>query len=152
MEEWVDVTLTHPFKAKGRQQAASTDSHAVEAAEGRKRLRYGAGSGGVVCAPAGLELWGRLGASACTVLDRLSCQHAEFTGAARHSTSRRWRAELGIALYRALSATVAQACRVHQSREHAAGADALAVTSDSESDEAALYSCAGLPVAVAAAC
>ena len=112
LEEWVDVTLTHPYKRATRVSAACTDGAAVGTAEEKKRKRYGKGAGGVSCAPFGLELWGRGGASALSLLDRLASQLRARDGARpRHSVTGRWRAELGVALYRAMAATVACAVR-----------------------------------------
>ena len=113
-EEWVDVTVTHPWKQSSRKAASSKDGAAAEQAEARKRSRYAEGVGGTQCAPAGSETWGRLGASALQVLDRLACQNACRTWAPQARTLKRWRAELGIALNRALAASIAQAGRLHR--------------------------------------
>ena len=111
LEEWVDVTATHPRKATARKAAAVQDGVAVEAAESKKRKRYGEGVGGVSVSPAGSESWGRLGVSALSLLERLASQHATTTGAVRSRTLQRWKAELGVALVRALAETVTQAQR-----------------------------------------
>ena len=116
LEAWVDVTLTHPFKRDARKTAAAEDGATVATAESKKRKRYGKGSNGVACAPFGLELWGRCGASALAVLERLCDQLCLRTGRPRHAALARGRAELGVAMYRALAATVACStrCKPHE--------------------------------------
>ena len=54
-EEWIDVTVSHPWAVARRQEAAKKDGVCAERAEGRKLTRYGSGSGGVTVAPAGFE-------------------------------------------------------------------------------------------------
>ena len=108
-EEWVDVTVTHPNQKEGRQRAMREDGAAAERAEQRKRTRYGVGINGVQCAPFGSETWGRMGASAYTILERLADQHAHHCCASKPRTLRRWLAELGVALNRAQAESVAQA-------------------------------------------
>ena len=120
LEEWLDVTLTHPYRKSARKGAAEHDGAAAEAAEERKRRRYGVGAGGISCGPFGLELWGRGGVSALAVLDRLSSQCCQRSGRPRHLVQARWRAELGVALNRALAATVEGSTRP---QPHTAGAD-----------------------------
>ena len=61
-EEWVDVTVAHPWKLDAQRAAARTDGAAVAKAEARKRTRYGVGTGGVQCAPFATESLGRMGA------------------------------------------------------------------------------------------
>ena len=119
LEEWIDVTATHPQERDKQQAAAQQSGAAVQSAEGRKRKRYGVGIGGVQCTPAGFESWGLMGVDANAVLDRMAAQHSARTGQPRHVTLRRWRAELGIALNRALAATVAQAARVPRAEQEA---------------------------------
>ena len=105
------MTVSHPFQVKLRARAYKDDAVAATAAEQRKRERYGLGAGGTSCTPMGLESWGRFGCSTQGVLDRLAVQHARFRNAPCARTLRRWRAELGVAMYRALAETVAAACR-----------------------------------------
>ena len=110
-EEWLDVTVTHPWRQTSRRQAAETDGAAVRQAEGRKLTRYGVGSGGVSVAPAGFETWGRLGGSCHTVLERLAAQRASKHCESPSRILRRWFAELGVAQLRAMAVTAAQASR-----------------------------------------
>ena len=110
-EEWVDATVTHPNKQDGRLKAVKESGVAVETAEQRKRTRYGIGTGGTQCAPFGSETWGRMGASAYAVIERLAGQHVDHCGASRARVLRRWLAELGVALCRAQAETVAQSAR-----------------------------------------
>ena len=65
----------------------------------------------ISCTPVGLESWGRLGVSASSFLTRLAAQAAELQGISWHRLERRWRAELGVALFRAYAETVRQATR-----------------------------------------
>ena len=120
-EEWVDATVTHPNKQDGRAKAVKESGVAVEKAEQRKRTRYGIGTGGTQCAPFGSESWGRLGASAYAVIERLAGQHVDHCGASRARVLRRWLAELGVALCRAQAETVAQSAR--RTTEAADGSD-----------------------------
>ena len=89
------------------------DGTAVAKAEGRKLTRYGNGTGGVRVAPAGFETWGRLGDSCHSVLVRLAAQRCSngSTEGSPHRILRRWLAEMGVALQRAMAETVAQSCR-----------------------------------------
>ena len=132
-EEWVDVTVVHPFQVKRKAAATGNDGVAVEAAEQSKRERYGLGVGGVACAPMGFESWGRIGCSAQGVLDRLAVQHARLHSAPCARTLRRWRAELGVAMYRAMAETAAAACRCtrNASQEGTQGALAEGCENDS---------------------
>ena len=111
-EAWVDVTTTHPFQQKCRDKAAVEDGVAAKAAENRKRQRYGGGVGGVVVQAFAVELWGRHGVQAEELLSALAAAWAERHGcnAAKTATTlRRWRAEIGIAVVRAIAATAAMA-------------------------------------------
>ena len=120
-EEWLDITVTHPWRQTSRREAAENDGVAVKQAEGRKPSRYGRGSGGVFVAPSGFESWGRLGDSCQTVLQRLAAQRCVKKG---HENPcrvlRRWFAELGAAQLRAMALTAAQASRPARCAEKAA--------------------------------
>ena len=118
MEEWIDVTASHPGKQSTKQRAMVVGGCTAEQIEEVKRKRYGTGTGGVACSPAGLELWGRLGGSACAVLERLAALHEQRHQVPRHVTLQRWRAELGCALMRALAATVAKAAAAAPQASH----------------------------------
>lgn len=103
--------MTNPFRLDKRRQAAVRDAVAVEAAEAAKFTRYGEGRGGVKCSPFGLEAFGRLGRHALAVLEDLALQRAARAAGQPARSLRRWRAELGVALVRALAETAADACR-----------------------------------------
>ena len=96
---------------RSRHAAAEKAGAAAAAAEGRKQKRYGLGRGGVSVSPFCTESWGRMGDSAMAVMRQLAGQHARATGAQRSRTLQRWLAQLGVAMYRAMAETVAQACR-----------------------------------------
>ena len=87
------------------------DGSAVAVAENRKTTRYGQGKGGISCALAGFESWGRLGVSASSVLARLAGQNAAFSGRPRARVLQQWKAELGMALCRSLAESVRQSTR-----------------------------------------
>ena len=114
-EEWVDVTVTNPYRSKMKEQACGDGAEglAAEDAEQRKRDRYGAGRGGTVCTPFGVEMWGRLGSSAHDLFERLAALHARRSRTRTSSVLRRWLAEMGVALYRAMAETIRQAGRTH---------------------------------------
>ena len=107
----MDVTVTNPFRLERRRQAAQENAHAARAAEQAKFTRYGEGRGGVTVSPFGLEAFGRLGRHALAVLERLSLQRAARGGGQPARCQRRWRAELGVAVVRALAETAASAGR-----------------------------------------
>ena len=112
-EDWIDVTITHPARKQMKEKAATLDRAGVAAedAEERKRKRYGTGLHGVSGVPFGLEVWGRLGHSVNAMLKRLLSQVSENSGSSGGVTRKRWRAELGCALYRAMAATAQQASK-----------------------------------------
>ena len=111
-EEWVDVTTTHPWAKRQRQVAEREDGIAADKAEERKLTRYGSGTGGVRVAPAAFELWGRIGNSCHSILLRLAAQKCRSaTEGSPQRILRRWLAEMGVALYRAMAETIAQSCR-----------------------------------------
>ena len=134
-EAWVDVTATHPWKQQSRSAAMATDGAAASGAEQRKRARYGEGRGGVTASPFCSESWGRLGDSAQGVLAQLASQHARAHGAPRSHTLQRWLAQLGIAMYRAMSETVAQARRPCASAEEHVQAEAACLAKPGAADQ-----------------
>ena len=89
-----------------------------------KADRYGPGIGGVVVTPAAVESWGRLGLGFDRLLRQMEARWASLRQAdasAAAATSRRWRAELGIAQTRALHVTLSRANRASREPEDAAG-------------------------------
>ena len=79
-----------------------------------KRQRYGPGQGGVCVTPTVVESWGRFGPEFEKLLRHLrarwsNLKQADASGQA--ATSRRWKAELGIAQVRALHVTCMRAVR-----------------------------------------
>ena len=118
VEEWVDVTVTHPWRQQLRRKASSANGVAAADAENRKEARYGVGRGGVRVTPFAVETWGRMGAGAETLLSKLSAHWAWRTRAragAAAAKERQWRAELGVALVRAQAATLLEAATVRRS-------------------------------------
>ena len=109
MEEWVDVTITHPWKRSGRDNASKQQGIAVDDAAKRKHSRYGERAGGLIARPFAVETWGRCAPEANELLDVLCGAWAEKVGAtaARSSAKmRQWREDLGCALMRAMACTV----------------------------------------------
>ena len=83
-------------------------------AEATKLKRYGLGQGGVSVTPAAVESWGRLGPEFEKLLRQLSARWANLKQAdasGQAATSRRWKAELGVAQVRALHVTCMRAVR-----------------------------------------
>ena len=99
---------------------SKTPEEFVADAEATKLKRYGLGQGGVSVTPAAVESWGRLGPEFEKLLRQLSARWANLKQAdasGQAATSRRWKAELGIAQVSALHVT----CR---RSEHAVAATA----------------------------
>ena len=111
-DEWVDVTVTHPWKAAIRHKAASQPGAAADAAAEKKAKRYGPGVGGVRVRPFAVESWGRLAPEASELLQVLAAAWAAKVYAHPQRTAQqamRWRENIGISIVRALASTVAQA-------------------------------------------
>jgi hypothetical protein len=122
-EWWVDVTHHHAWAVRYRTGRLFAGRVAREA-EKMKADRYGPGVGGVVVTPAAVESWGRLGPGFDRLLRQLEARWASLKRAdasAAAATSRRWRAELGIAQTRALHVTLSRANRASREPEDAAG-------------------------------
>ena len=133
--EWVDVTVTNPYRSRLKEQACREEAAglATEEAEQRKRVRYGIGRGGTVCTPFGVEIWGRLGTSAYDLFERLAALHARRSRTRTSSVLRRWLAEMGVALYRAMAETIRQAGRAHgESADADAGEECDTPSEDSD--------------------
>ena len=131
-EEWVDVTVTHPWKHAAKHKASREDGVGAGQAEESKCSRYGTGTGGVQCVTFAAESWGRLGASACAVLDRVALQYSEHCCAPRSRVLRRWLAELGVAMCRAQAESVAQCTRLRANGAEGDGATSEAGNVSSE--------------------
>ncbi|CAK0840857.1 unnamed protein product, partial [Prorocentrum cordatum] len=110
-EDWVDATVTNPFRLERRRQAAQEDAHGALTAEKAKFKRYGEGRGGVAVSPVGLEAWGRFGPHALAVLEKLALQRSSRGGGPPARCLQRWRAEIGAATIRALAETASSATR-----------------------------------------
>ena len=72
--------------------------------------------GGVTVSPFGVEAFGRLGRHALAVLEKLALQRAARGGGPPARCLRRWRAEIGVALLRAIAETAADAGRGRMER------------------------------------
>lgn len=112
--EWyVDVTHHHAWAVRYRSGNLFAGKVAADA-EANKRKRYGLGQGGVCVTPAAVESWGRFGPDFEKLLRQLSARWANLKQAdasGQAATSRRWKAELGIAQVRALHVTCMRAVR-----------------------------------------
>ena len=111
-DEWVDVTVTHPWKAATRHKAATEPGTAARQAAERKAKRYGPGSGGVRVRPFAVETWGRLGPEASELLQVLSAAWAAKVHAHPRRLAQqvvRWKENIGAAVVRAMASTVAHA-------------------------------------------
>ena len=121
-EWWVDVTHHHAWGVRYR-EGRLTAGRVARDAEKKKVERYGPGVGGVAVTPAAMESWGRLGPGFDRLLRQLEARWAGLRRAdasAAAATSRRWRAELGIAQTRALHVTLSRANRTSRESEDAA--------------------------------
>ena len=111
-EEWVDVTVTHPWRETTRERTSCLDSGAGADVERRKRVRYGDGVGGVYATSFAMESWGRIGDNAHANLAKLialwAWPHQARSGASVDRKGQ-FRAELGVAAVRVQSATFLQA-------------------------------------------
>ena len=112
--EWfVDVTHHHAWAVRQRSGQLRPGKTAEEA-EARKYERYGPGRGGVSVTPAAVESWGRLGPEFEKLLRQLNARWGNLKQAdasACAATSRRWKAELGVAQVRAMHVTCMRAAR-----------------------------------------
>ena len=121
-EWWVDVTHHHAWGVRYR-EGRLTAGRVAREAEKKKVERYGPGVGGVAVTPAAMESWGRLGPGFDRLLRQLEARWAGLRRAdasAAAATSRRWRAELGIAQTQALHVTLSRANRTSRESENAA--------------------------------
>ena len=94
---------------------------------------YGDGAGGVFVYPFVVEAFGGFGDSACTILDLCAASYArkrKLPPQALSAVTRRWRASIGAAMYRA-QASIFSAAHSETATGHAPTAD----TEDSEEEQ-----------------
>ena len=111
-DEWIDVTVVHPWKLATRGKAASQPGVAARLAAERKVKKYGAGVGGVAVRPFAVETWGKFDPEASGLIDLLACAWAERVHASPQRAAaqkRRWMENVGFAVVRSLASTAAQA-------------------------------------------